>query len=72
MEAEETARSIVREAEERAAALVDEAEERTQRLVADAEERLAQIRIEREAVAGYFENLRGVLQQAEKVSADHD
>ena len=40
--------------------------------MADAEERLAQIRIEREAVAGYFENLRGVLQQAEKVTADRD
>ena len=31
-----------------------------------------QIRIEREAVAGYFENLRGVLQQAEKATADRD
>ena len=68
--AEKVAAGIVRDAQERADALIEEAEERTQRLVADAEERLSQIRIEREAVAGYFENLRGMLQQADKVSAD--
>jgi len=38
--------------------------------VSEAEDRLAKIRIERETVAGYFENLRGVLQQAEKVTAE--
>jgi hypothetical protein len=38
-------------------------------LVADAEDRLGKIRIEREAVAGYFENLRGLLSQAEAVSS---
>jgi DNA-binding TFAR19-related protein (PDSD5 family) len=37
-------------------------------LVAEAEQRLAAIRVEREAVAGYFESLRGVLSQAEKVT----
>jgi hypothetical protein len=36
--------------------------------VADAEDRLAQIKIERDAVAGYFESLRGVLTQAEQVA----
>jgi len=41
--------------------------------VSDAEERLDKIRIEREAVAGYFENLRGLLTQAETVhSNDRD
>jgi DNA-binding TFAR19-related protein (PDSD5 family) len=39
-------------------------------MVAEAEDRLAQIRLEREAVAGYFESLRGVLSQAEKVHSD--
>jgi len=38
-------------------------------MVADAEERLARIRVEREAVAGYFEGLRGVLSQAEAVTS---
>ena len=38
--------------------------------MADAEDRLSQIRIERDAVAGYFESLRGVLTQAEQVAAD--
>jgi predicted permease len=69
-EADETGRTIVAEAEERAAALIEDAEERTRRLVADAEERLAQIRIERDAVAGYFESLRGVLKQAEQVTSE--
>ena len=48
--------------------MLDDAEERTTRMVNDAEDRLANIRIERDAVAGYFETLRGVLSQAEKVS----
>jgi len=38
--------------------------------VSDAEERLAKIRMERDTVAGYFENLRGVLSQAEKVTSE--
>jgi len=62
----------VRDAEDRAATLLAEAETRTRELVADAEDRLAQIRIERDAVAGYFESLRGVLTQAEKVNSDQD
>jgi DNA-binding TFAR19-related protein (PDSD5 family) len=51
---------------------VTDAELRTRVLVADAEERLSQIRIERDAVAGYFESLRGLLTQAEKVTASDD
>src|SRR6185437_5701706 len=69
-EAENSAREIVRTAEDRAAAIIEDAEERTRRLVADAEERLSQIRIERKAVAGYFESLRSVLTQAEQVTAE--
>jgi DNA-binding TFAR19-related protein (PDSD5 family) len=38
--------------------------------VSEAEERLAKIKLERETVAGYFENLRGVLQDAERVTAE--
>jgi DNA-binding TFAR19-related protein (PDSD5 family) len=38
-------------------------------MLEEAEERLRQIRLERESVAGYFESLRGVLSQAEKVSS---
>ena len=57
-------------AEHRARAIVAEAEERSSRLVAEAEDRLAKIRIERDAVAGYFENLRGVLSQAESLTTD--
>jgi hypothetical protein len=71
-DAENSAREIVRSAEDRAAAIIAEAEERTRTLVADAEERLSQIRIEREAVAGYFESLRSVLTQAEQVTADSE
>jgi cell division septum initiation protein DivIVA len=66
--AEETAQDILTDAEDRAKTMVDEAEEKTSRLVSDADDRLAAIRLEREAVAGYFESLRGVLSQAEKVS----
>jgi uncharacterized protein YjgD (DUF1641 family) len=70
--ANDEAERIVREAEERAAALLADTETRTRELVTDAEDRLAQIRIERDAVAGYFESLRSVLTQAEKVNADKD
>ncbi|WP_414172537.1 hypothetical protein [Clavibacter tessellarius] len=38
--------------------------------MADAEERLDRIRIEREAVAAYLENVRGVLTQADDASSD--
>jgi hypothetical protein len=64
------AKEVVETAEARAKALVDDAERRAAELVSDAEERLAKIRIERDTVAGYFENLRGVLSQAEKVSSE--
>ena len=50
--------------------MVSDAEARSATLVSDAEERLAKIRIERDAVAGYFESLRGVLTQAEKTTAE--
>ena len=54
----------------RAKALVKDAQKRSASLVSDAEERMAKIRIEREAVAGYFESLRSVLTEAEKITAD--
>jgi hypothetical protein len=50
--------------------MIKDAEKRTTKLVSDAEERLAKIRIEREAVAGYFGALRTVLGDAEKVVAE--
>ena len=50
--------------------MIKDAEKRTADLIADAEERLSQIRIEREAVAGFFESLRTVLSQAEKVATE--
>jgi cell division septum initiation protein DivIVA len=70
-DAEVTAAQIVRSAEDRAREIIEEADERTRKLVSDAEERLSQIKIEREAVAGYFESLRGVLTQAEQVTAEN-
>ena len=68
--ADEEARQRIAEAHEQARKLISDAEERTRALVADAEDRLSQIRIERDAVAGYFESLRGVLSQAQQVAAD--
>ena len=62
--ADEEARERVAAAHDQARKLIADAEERTRALVADAEDRLAQIKIERDAVAGYFESLRGVLTQA--------
>ena len=58
-------------AESRAKALVDEAEKRAAALLGDAEGRLVADPVERESVAGYIENLRGVLAQAETVAAEH-
>ena len=66
--ADATARSVLENAETRAAALLRDAEERTTAMVDEAEDRLARIRVERDAVAGYFEGLRGVLSQAETLS----
>ena len=63
------ARDVLGNAEARAAAIMDDAEKRSSQLVSEAEERLAKIMLERDTVAGYLENLRGVLQQAEKMSA---
>jgi hypothetical protein len=39
-------------------------------VLADAEERLAQIRIEREAVADYFQNLRTIVTRTESVNSE--
>jgi hypothetical protein len=50
--------------------MVAEAEERSTRLVRDAEERLAELREERDAIAQYFESLRGALRSAEPVDAE--
>ena len=66
---QDEAEQIVLDARAAAKELLDEAEVRTRALVADAEDRLSQIRIERDAVAGYFESLRGVLTQAERVTS---
>src|SRR5699024_4827024 len=55
----------------RAKAQLAESQERSAQLLGDAEERLGQIRVERESVAGYLQNLRGMLAQAERVAADH-
>jgi DivIVA domain-containing protein len=67
--AEDEADRIVHDATVKAGAMVREAEERTRALVADAEGRLGRIRIEQGAVAGYFESLRSVLTQAERVTS---
>jgi len=68
--ADDTAERVVRDAEEKARAILAESELRTRALVSDAEDRLSQIRIERDAVAGYFESLRSVLTQAERVTSE--
>jgi hypothetical protein len=68
--ADEEARERIAAAHDQARKLIADAEERTRALVADAEDRLSQIQIERDAVAGYFESLRGVLTQAEQMAAD--
>jgi regulator of protease activity HflC (stomatin/prohibitin superfamily) len=60
---------LLADANAQAKTLVADAEKQSAELLSDAEERLSQIRSEREAVAGYFESLRGVLSQAEKVSS---
>ena len=49
-----------------------DAERRARETLADAEERLDRIRIEREAVAAYLENVRGVLTQADDTSSDDE
>ena len=67
--ASKEAARLLADAEHRSKTLLADAEKQSADLLADAEERLTQIRLEREAVAGYFESLRGVLSQAEKVSS---
>ena len=60
------------DAQERVHRMVEDAEARTADIVADAEDRLAAIRTERDAVAGYLENLRGVLTHATGLLAEPD
>ena len=67
--ARDEAAEVLSNSEARAKAIVRESEKRSTELVTEAEDRLAQIQVERESVAGYFESLRGVLSQAEKVTA---
>ena len=69
-EAQAQADEIVRAAEETARSLVEDGRVRNAQLVADAEDRLAQLRIERDAVAGYFESLRGFLSKAVTLDAN--
>jgi hypothetical protein len=68
--AETEASQLVSDARERAQAIVTEAEQRSAQLVRDAEERLAELREERDAIAQYFESLRGALSSAEPVDVD--
>jgi hypothetical protein len=68
--AETEAADLLADARERAAAILSEAEERSTRLVRDAEERLAELREERDAIAQYFESLRGALRSAEPVDVE--
>ena len=68
--ADAAAAEILATADAAAKKTVDEADSRSEQLVSDAEERLAKIRVERDAVAGYFEGLRGALSQAEKTAAE--
>ena len=63
------AAKLLADAEKRSKALLSDAEKQSTELMADAEARLTEIRLERESVASYFESLRGVLSQAEKVSS---
>ncbi|MGK2855202.1 MAG: hypothetical protein ACSLE3_14050, partial [Microbacteriaceae bacterium] len=67
--ADETAQRIVSDAEKRARQLVREAKEQAAAAIAEAEDRLAEIRLERDAIAEYFQNLRGILGTAEEVQS---
>ena len=66
----EYSRQLLENAESRSKAIIADAEKRSAQLVQDAEERLTKIKQERDTVAGYFENLRGVLQQAEEAVSE--
>jgi len=48
--------------------MVADATAQSKKLMDEAEERLSKIRIERDAVAGYFQNLRGLLADADKLA----
>jgi len=67
--ADDYATKTTTEAESKASAMVIEAERRVADLVSDAEERLPKIRVEREAVGHYLQNLRGVLTEADSALA---
>jgi hypothetical protein len=51
--------------------MLKDAEKKSAGLLKDAEQRLEQIRVERESVADYIANLRGVLDSADRAAADH-
>lgn len=61
---------ISAEAEEKASRLISEAQDRASAMIAEAESALADLRVEREAVAQYFEGLRLVLGQASDVMSE--
>ena len=61
---------ILADAQARAREIVVEANDRGNALVTEAEDSLSELRIERDAIAGYFESLRGVLSQVENSPAD--
>jgi vacuolar-type H+-ATPase subunit H len=54
---------VLTNADERSRSILADAQQRADDLVGDAEERLAEITRERDAVADYFENLRGMIGQ---------
>jgi hypothetical protein len=68
-DAQTAATATRRDAEKTAKKLIADAQKQAKALIADAEDRLAKIRVEREAVAGYFENLRGLLAGADAFTA---
>ncbi len=61
---------LITNAEERAASLVSDAENRATAMLSEAESAVANLRVEREAVAQYFEGLRLVLGQASDVMSE--
>ena len=52
---------LLGDARTRAKDMVSDAEERTRALVSEAEDRLDEIRVERDAIAGYVEGLNGLI-----------
>ena len=67
--AEHQAAHIVQEAERRAHATFTEAENRATKVLLDAEDRMSQLKVERVAVARYFESLGEVVTNARKLES---